>query len=173
MKIQKYCLLLLTFVVNLVVLAQPTVQPVQIVITPNHANWEYKLGEPATFSIQVMKFGVPQQNVMIQYQVGPERMKPMKSDSVLLKDGKFNTGNFTMKEPGFLRCVATANVDGKTYRNLTTAGYDIASIQPTVEKPSDFEKFWSGAIAEYQSFHSMPSLLYSLKDHPPKPMPIM
>ncbi|MEY3947010.1 MAG: hypothetical protein RJB03_1716 [Bacteroidota bacterium] len=149
MKFQKYCFVFLALLVNLSVLfAQPTVQPVQIVITPNHANWEYKLGEPATFSIQVLKFGVPQQNVIIQYQVGPERMKPMKSDSVLLKDGKFNTGSFTMKEPGFLRCVVTAKVDGKLYRNLTTAGYDITAIQPAVEKPADFEQFWSGAIAE-------------------------
>jgi cephalosporin-C deacetylase-like acetyl esterase len=44
--------------------------------------------------------------------------------------------------------VVTAKVDGKPYRNLTTAGYDITSIQPAVEKPADFEQFWSGAIAE-------------------------
>ncbi len=128
--------------------AQPTVQPVQIVITPNHDNWEYKAGEPATFSVQVLKFGVPQKGVKIFYQVGPERMKPLKSDSVVLKDAAFQTAGFTMKEPGFLRCVVTATVDGKVYRNLTTAGYDITKIQPAVEKPADFEKFWSANIAE-------------------------
>jgi cephalosporin-C deacetylase-like acetyl esterase len=128
--------------------AQPTVQPVQIVITPNHDNWEYKAGEPATFSVQVLKFGVPQKGVKIFYQVGPERMKPLKSDSVVLKDAPFQTAGFTMKEPGFLRCVVTATVDGKVYRNLTTAGYDITKIQPAVEKPADFEKFWSANIAE-------------------------
>ncbi len=128
--------------------AQPTVQPVQIVITPNHDNWEYKAGEPATFSVQVLKFGVPQKGVKIFYQVGPERMQPLKSDSVLLKDGQFQTAGFTMKEPGFLRCIVTATVDGKVYRNLTTAGYDITKIQPAVEKPVDFEKFWSANIAE-------------------------
>ena len=128
--------------------AQPTVQPVQIVITPNHDNWEYKAGEPATFSVQVLKFGVPQKGVKIFYQVGPERMKPLKSDSVVLKDAPFQTAGFTMKEPGFLRCVVTATVDGKVYRNLTTAGYDITKIQPAVEKPTDFEKFWSANIAE-------------------------
>ena len=48
--------------------AQPTVQPVQIVITPNHDNWEYKAGESATFSSQVLKFGVPQKGLKIFYQ---------------------------------------------------------------------------------------------------------
>ncbi len=128
--------------------AQPTVQPVQIVITPNHGNWEYKVGEPATFDIHVLKYGVVQSDIKIFYQVGPERMKPLKSDSVLLKNGQFKTEGLSMKEPGFLRCVVTATVDGKVYRNLTTAGYDITKIQPAVEKPADFEQFWSANIAE-------------------------
>lgn len=128
--------------------AQPTVQPVQIVITPNHGNWEYKVGEPATFDIHVLKYGVVQSDIKIFYQVGPERMKPLKSDSVLLKNGQFKTEGLSMKEPGFLRCVVTATVDGKVYRNLTTAGFDITKIQPTVEKPADFEQFWSANIAE-------------------------
>ena len=64
------------------VVAQPTVQPVSIVITPDHDNWEYKMGEPSTFTIQVLKFGVPQKNVMVHYHIGPERMKPVKDDSV-------------------------------------------------------------------------------------------
>lgn len=38
-----------------------------------------------------------------------------------------------MKVPGFLRCIATAEVDNKEYRNLSTAGFDPLEIQPTVE----------------------------------------
>ena len=146
---QKHCLLLLTLVFNFIVLiAQPTVQPVQIVITPDHGNWEYKLGEPATFSIQVLKFGVPQKNLMVKYQIGPERMKPFQADSIMLQNNSFTTKGFAMKDPGFMRCVATVVVDGKEYRGLATAGYNITSIQPAVEKPADFDKFWTGAIAE-------------------------
>jgi cephalosporin-C deacetylase-like acetyl esterase len=75
-------------------------------------------------------------------------MKPVKDDSVLLKDGKFTTAGIAMKEPGFLRCVATATVDGKQYRNLTTTGYDITKIQPVVTKPADFDAFWKSANDE-------------------------
>lgn len=148
MRFQKLFIFLSVFLACSFVVAQPTVQPVNIVITPNHDNWEYAMGEPSTFTIQVLKFGVPQKNVMVHYQIGPERMKPIKEDSVLLKEGKFTTSGIAMKEPGFLRCVATATVDGKQYRNLTTTGYDISKIQPVVTKPADFDAFWKSTGAE-------------------------
>ena len=85
MRFQKLTLFVSVLLACSFVLAQPTVQPVSIVITPDHDNWEYKIGEPSTFTIQVLKFGVPQKNVMVHYQIGPERMKPVKDDSVLLK----------------------------------------------------------------------------------------
>lgn len=53
-----------------------------------------------------------------------------------------------MKVPGFLRCIATAEVDNKEYRNLSTAGFDPLEIQPTVENPNDFDEFWNKAIAD-------------------------
>lgn len=148
MRLQKMlCAIALIFSVVFVV-AQPTVQPINIVITPDHDNWEYKMGEPSTFTIQVLKFGVPQKNVMVHYQIGPERMKPIKEDSVMLKEGRFTTAGIAMKEPGFLRCVATVMVDGKQYRNLTTTGYEISKIQPVVSKPADFDAFWKSANDE-------------------------
>ena len=148
MRFQKLFIFLSVLLACTFAVAQPTVQPVNIVITPNHDNWEYAMGEPTTFTIQVLKFGVPQKNVMVHYQIGPERMKPFKEDSVLLKEGKFNTSGIAMKEPGFLRCVATVMVDGKQYRNLTTTGYDISKIQPVVTKPADFDAFWKSTTAE-------------------------
>ena len=144
-KILSFLFFLVSF---FIVTAQPSSQPVSIVITPDHDNWEYKLGEPSNFSVQVLKFGVPQKNVMVKYQVGPERMKPYKADSMLLKDGRFTITGVTLKEPGFLRCVVTAVVDGKQYRNLTTTGYDIEKIQPTVTKPNDFDAFWKNTADE-------------------------
>jgi cephalosporin-C deacetylase len=148
MHIKKLISFILLFFSFVTAFSQPPAQPVNIVITPDHDNWEYKLGEPSTFTIQVLKFGVPQKNVMVNYQIGPERMKPYKADSVLLKDGKFTTAGLTMKEPGFLRCVVTATIDGKQYRNLTTSGYEVEKIQPTVKMPDDFKGFWNKAKTE-------------------------
>jgi cephalosporin-C deacetylase len=128
--------------------AQPAHQQVEILVTPSHANWEYKTGEPATFTIQVLHFNVPMKDVKIVYQIGPEKMKPVKIDSSVLKDGKFTTPALTMNEPGFLRCVVTASFEGKQFRGLATAGYEPARIQPTVAMPSDFEAFWKGAADE-------------------------
>jgi cephalosporin-C deacetylase-like acetyl esterase len=123
-----------------------------MVVTPDHANWEYKLGEPAIFTIQVLHANVPMKDVKIVYQLGPEKMKPVKIDSLVLKDGKCTTPAITMKEPGFLRCLVTINFEGKQYRGLATAGYEPLKIQPTVSMPSDFEAFWKGAADELSKF---------------------
>ena len=97
MRFHKSISLLIVVLSCVFALAQPTAQPINIVITPDHDNWEYKMGEPSTFTIQVLKFGVPQKNVMVHYQIGPERMKPIKDDSVLLKDSRFTTAGISMK----------------------------------------------------------------------------
>ncbi len=47
-----------------------------------------------------------------------------------------------MKEPGFLRLVATAVIDGRTYRGVGTAGFAPERIQPTQVNPPDFDAFW-------------------------------
>lgn len=44
-----------------------------------------------------------------------------------------------MNTAGFLRCIAIAEIDGKEYRNLATAGFNPTDIQPTVANPADFD----------------------------------
>ena len=47
-----------------------------------------------------------------------------------------------MQGPGFLRLVATAEIDGRTYRGVGTAGFAPERIQPTQIDPPDFDAFW-------------------------------
>ena len=47
-----------------------------------------------------------------------------------------------MNEPGFLRLIATAEIDGRTYRGVGTAGFAPERIQPTQVNPPDFDAFW-------------------------------
>jgi cephalosporin-C deacetylase-like acetyl esterase len=47
-----------------------------------------------------------------------------------------------MKGPGFLRLIATAVIDGRTYRGVGTAGFAPERIQPTQQNPPDFDTFW-------------------------------
>ena len=121
---------------------------VKIIVAPDHADWIYKLNEKVKFSITVIKNGNPLQNVHIAYEIGPEKMPNTKADSLTLKDGKLKLDGGTLKMPGFLRCIVTADVDGFKYRNLATAGFNPSEIKPTVTLPNDFDKYWNNAKAE-------------------------
>ena len=130
------------------VLAQPAEQLVKIAVSPDHADWKYKLGEQVVFSVQVLKEHVPVQGVKISYQYGTERMKPVKEESLQLKDGTIRIQAGTMQTPGFLRCIVTAEHGGKQYKQMATVAFAEEQIQPTVIKPSDFDAFWEKAKQE-------------------------
>ena len=128
--------------------AQPAERPVKIIVTPDHADWLYKVGEPVRFSVAVYRNDVLQKAAKLRYEIGPEKMPPTKQETVTLRDGTMALDGGTMRTPGFLRCTATAEIDGKEYRGMCTAGFEPQSIQPTVENPADFSTFWDQAKAE-------------------------
>jgi cephalosporin-C deacetylase-like acetyl esterase len=138
--------------------AQPPQKLVNVVVTPNHADWKYHAGEPVTFDIQVYKDNVPMKHVTVDYEIGPEAFPTEKKQGQLLKDGRL-TLKSTMKEPGFLRCKVTAKVDGKNYEEMATAGYDPEQIQPATTDPKDFDEFWSNVIAEARKTPLNPKML--------------
>ncbi|MEJ7693868.1 MAG: acetylxylan esterase, partial [Daejeonella sp.] len=128
--------------------AQPAEQLVKVIVAPDHTNWTYHMGEKAKFTVSIIQFGNLLQNVKIKYDVGPERMVPLKSDSLVAKDGKVTIDGGTMSTPGFLRCIVYAEVDGKRYRGLATAGFDPELIKPAGIVPADFVQFWDKAKAD-------------------------
>lgn len=75
-------------------------------------------------------------------------MTPLINDSVFLRQPSLSINGGTMKVPGFLRCIATATVDGKEYEGTTTVGFDPLKIQPVAALPGDFHEFWSQAKKE-------------------------
>ncbi|RZM26731.1 MAG: acetylxylan esterase [Pedobacter sp.] len=128
--------------------AQPAEKIVKVIVAPDHSNWEYKTGEPVSFSISVLKDGNLLKDAAIAYQIMPEKMQPIISKSAVLKTGQIKVAGGTMKVPGFLRCTATATVDGRTYSGLATAGFEPLSIKPTASMPDDFDTFWKSALAD-------------------------
>lgn len=126
-------------------LAQPVERLIKIVVTPDHADWLYKVGEPVRFNVVVYRNNVPLKGARLRYEIGPEKMEPTKKETVTLKDGTLVLDGGTMRTAGFLRCIATVEVDGKEYRGLTTAGFEPQTIKPTVENPADFQAFWDKA----------------------------
>lgn len=140
--------LLLCWLAALPLLAQPSERLLKVVVAPDHANWTYRPGEAVKFTISVLQNGNPLQGARLSYEIGPEKMDPTKRETLTLPAGTLTVDGGTLKTAGFLRCVATAELDGKTYRNLATAGFAPDKLEPTVENPADFQAFWDSARAE-------------------------
>ena len=128
--------------------AQIPEQFIKVIVAPEHSDWKYVIGEKATFHITVLQNGNAIKNVVVKYEIGPEKMDPSKKDSLLLANGTLTTDGGTLKEPGFLRCIATTTIDNKTYRGLGTAAFDPQLIQPAISNPTDFLAFWEKAKAD-------------------------
>ena len=75
---------------------------ITIQITPDHYDWNYKIGEPAHFTISLFRDQQKLNNIKIEYAVGPEKMVPIQKDSVLLKNGSVTIKSPGMQQPGFL-----------------------------------------------------------------------
>jgi len=123
-----------------------TNQLIQVLVTPDKPNWEYALGEEASFKVTVLKHHVPVENAAITYSIGLEKMPVMQSGSANLKSGSSIVGKkVKLHEPGFLRCEAKVTIDGISYRGIATAAFAPESIKPTQVLPEDFKSFWDNA----------------------------
>lgn len=148
---------LLFILLSLNAFSQAGTPLIKVIVSPDHKDWTYKLKEEARFSVQVLKYGNLVENVTINYETGPEMLPDIKKDSVVLKNGKTEFSG-TMKIPGFYRVRVIAVVDGKKYEGLATAGFEPEKIQPTVKDPSDFDIFWSNAIADARKINLDPRI---------------
>ena len=124
------------------IFAQPARQLVQIVVTPDHPDWTYKTGDKAVFTVQVFKNNVPLDGVEVKYNIQPEQMKAMDEGTLKLKKGTATVEAPKFRNPGFLRCNVSVDVDGKTYSSYATAGFEPEKIEPTTTLPADFQEFW-------------------------------
>ena len=138
--------------------SQPAKQLVQVIVTPDKSDWTYEKGEQAQFRIMVLKNSVPLENIDVKYTIGPELMNAWEEKTVTLKKGVATVKAKKFNEPGFLRCTASVEVDGKTYSSYSTAGFSPQQIKPTTTLPADFEQFWDGAKAELAKIEMRPVL---------------
>ena len=142
MKIRSLISTCFAIVIAFSLTAQPRRELVKVIVTPNHANWTYETGEQAEFSITVLQNNVPLEGIEIKYVIQPELVEAWDTGTLILKKGSVSIKADKFKEPGFLRCTATVEVDGKEYSSYATAGYSPEEIEPTTTLPSDFEVFW-------------------------------
>ncbi|MBN1292261.1 MAG: acetylxylan esterase, partial [Candidatus Latescibacteria bacterium] len=136
------------FVFVICVCAQPQEQIVKIIVTPDHPDWVYRTGEKVKFTVTAYHFGNPVDGLKVRCVVRPEKMKPLKEETLTLKKGTIQIDGGTMGKPGFLRCWAYVEIDGKEYDGCGTAAFEPLSIKPTTEMPDDFVQFWDNAKAD-------------------------
>ena len=114
-------------------------------VTPDHKDWNYKIGEKAQFTVQVLRSGTLLDGVTVDYEAGPVMYPDVMKQGVVLKDGSMKwTGQ--MKTPGFYRLKVTAHVNGKDYVGLCTAGFSPEKLEPATKCPADFDAFWERAL---------------------------
>ncbi|WP_373517253.1 acetylxylan esterase [Pricia sp.] len=145
MKTNHYSAFLTALLFTFYLTAQPSKQLVEVIVSPNHTDWTYDVGEQAEFSINVLRNQVPIEGVKIDYKIETD---PGYREVKIWDEGTLSLNNKTkvkapkFKDPGFLRCTVTVTVDGKEYSSYATAGFAPYKIKPTTTLPSDFEAFW-------------------------------
>ncbi|MGN0048511.1 MAG: acetylxylan esterase [Bacteroides sp.] len=154
---KKICLWSLLMACTLLSVAQIRGHEVRVVVSPNHLDWNYQLGERCTFKVQVWKAQNLLPDVEVDYELGPEMYPTESRQAVRLKDGTL-TLQGTLKQPGFLRCRVTAHVDGRTYEGLATAAYRPDQITPAGTMPADFVAYWEKQLADARQTPVQPVL---------------
>ena len=110
----------------LMVVAQPTIPFIKVEVRPDHTDWLYSCGEKPQFAVEVTTCSnAPVENVEVSYEVSEDMLPPLAKGKMVLRDGKTVIKGYTMRKPGFLRCRIWATVDGKTYEECATAGFDV------------------------------------------------
>ena len=105
--------LFITFFLTLNLMSQIRGNEVMVLISPNHTDWNYQLGEEAIFNISVLKDACPMPQAEVDIEAGPVMYPDVKRSKVVLKDGKM-TWKAKMTKEGFYRLKVTAHVGERT-----------------------------------------------------------
>ena len=116
---------------------------VRLQVVPDRADWTYAPGAPAGFRVFATRDGHPFALPSLTWKVGPEMGDATEEKTGPLPAEGVSVKTLGLKEPGFIRLVATATLDGQDYRAVGTAGFAPERIAPTVEHPADFDAFWA------------------------------
>jgi cephalosporin-C deacetylase len=87
MKSKPFLIFLPLFLFLNILIGQPTEKFIKVLVAPDHSDWMYKKGEPVKFTISVLKNGNYVPNVKVKYELGEEKMDPLKSETIILANG--------------------------------------------------------------------------------------
>ena len=123
------------------------VATIQVRIAPDHRDWTYAVGESVKFKVMVTADNTPIDNAVVQYTIGPDMMPGTARTAAVPLDGLVLDGG-TLAVPGFIRCTATIEVTGRTYKGAATAAFAPEKITPYQKEPADFDAFWQKGRAD-------------------------
>lgn len=126
---------------------QPSRQPIEVRIVPEHADWCVERGEKIRFRISVLKDGHYVENLPLKYEYGPEKMAATRTEELVYKGGELTVDAGRSDVPGFVACRAEVEFDGKKYSDIAKVGVDPLHIEAFAKMPEDFDRFWSREIA--------------------------
>lgn len=133
------------------VAAQNSPSPIKlidIVLTPDADNWNYKTGQQAAVHVSVFRFGIPVKEATINFEIGPDMLPADKKGILVLKNGQGKIELGTSQQPGFRQLVVRTEIGGHTYSDMIKLAYAPEQITPTVPMPADFQQFWDKAKGE-------------------------
>lgn len=137
--------------------AQPNIRPIEVIITPDHSDWTYDIGETPRMKVAVTRDNVPLPDAAVTYTIAKDMMRPIREKDTVLVDG---TGEFTLPalaEPGFIGLQVSLK-DSPGYYGRCKVGVRPDKLKPTVATPADFLKFWQNAIAANNELELLPEM---------------
>lgn len=111
-------------------------------VAADHPDTLYRVGETATFLIDVMQDDKPLAEGKVTCVLSKDGWQPQPAQTIAVKDGKAAVQG-KLDEPGFLLVRVTS---GKISA-LAGAGYDPLQIKPSMPVPDDFDQFWAAQKA--------------------------
>ena len=119
---------------------------VDIILTPDHADWLYRPGEKPVVCVAAYRHGILQRDAKVVWQAGEEMMPlKFKGTATTKADGAHLTLP-TLNNPGFLQCRVSVEVAGEKLNEQIKLGFSPEKITPTVKMPDDFRSFWKRQI---------------------------
>lgn len=115
---------------------------------PDHADWLYQLNEEARIEVSLYEFGVPVDDVKVQYSIGPEMLPADSQGTITLKNGKGQLSLGSSSSPGFRDCWLSVQLDGQEYRHHVKVGFEPEKLEAYTQLPEDFVSFWDSAKEE-------------------------
>lgn len=136
---------------------QPRVQPVEIIITPDHPDWVYSVGETPQMDVTVLRANVPVKNAAVTYSISRDMMPVLCEADTILTDGKARFTIPALSEPGFIGLQVSMK-DSPGYYGRCKVGVSPECLKPTVSSPEDFTKFWQEAISANNKVEMLPEM---------------